>query len=872
MLNSYKCIQRFFGTFFIALFCFLIFNNNSLTVKALSISETDVTKNLANIDDGVKDWTVISSPERVGSNQIGSIPISDNVSLDYTFGSARNSSGNVVSGDKTVSTTNTALNSGYGAGYSYYSKINVFINYGGKYYSIVHQGKNSYISGNPERASDTSIDFSLPYGVSDSYNSSSVLLNLETKVLYVGTQNGRKVLKVGGYLNKQGVYAEVLLRPSTTGAPIVQRELYIYKPDKLKTTQFQTFFGEDTAMTSDSSIYDSVQNNTDFTNGDDVPLYAIGGGQGLYINSSLSGNGIRSTLFVTNNVADGFTDYMGLAFANPYRWYEKGKQPKSSGGGFISSPALKVGNTDSGDTAKVAGTPLLYGQISASSPIFPVVDDNGKQNSAYLLRWPAVNGMEVGDVKHYASTIGSTISPYAIPVVSKTYTNPNQTNGLNHVGDTLHFKLKVDNQGLNSNWSFNKLVDNLPAGLQLDPSSVKYSSTYFAGTTGSGDNQHDLMYNGPSGSFINDSTSQLNITPNTIIKDKGTYTVTFDATVTLDALSNLSNGALNNTATFTGNNKNTNGTNVDTDRNYTDSVKIPIAPSTYVPKFTKSLRNNTTDPNGTYSTAATGKEGDVIDYRIQLSNTGTDSLKSATFSDTLPDSLKLKDGTIKVTNNGVVTQTPSTLSFNLNAYSSPVTIDFQATVTGVTASTFSNIAILDNIKTSSGLTYNNYESNAAVLNITETAPTMSIDDFPSSIDFGSINSDGSEKMLPNIKTNGRLVVTHSSDNPFQVTVGYDNNGETALSTHDSNGAIVKKLVQTNDDALYFNQNRNNNEENWTPISAAGIPIKSSGFSGSVNGMDLTGLIDTGKWKLLIPSNTDAGRYDGTITWGIADSI
>lgn len=498
MLNSYKCIQKFFGIFFIALFCFLVFNNNSLTVKA--VSESDVINNLGYyVDDGVTNW----SP--VYKNIIGSIPISDNVSLDYTFGSARDSSGNVMSGDPTVTTTNTNLNSGYGAGYSYYSKINVFINYNGKYYSIVHQGKNSYISSNPERASDTSIDFSLPYGQSDSYISSSVLLNLSPKVLFSGTENGRRVLKIGGYLQKQGVYAEVLLRPSATGAPIVQRELYVYKADNSKTTQFQTFFGEDTAMTSDSSIYDNVQNTTDFTNGDDVPLYAIGGGQGLYINSSASSNGIKSKLFVTNNVADGFKDFMGLAFANPYRWYEKGKQSKSSGGGFISHPTLKVGDHDpddpdkNGDTDKVAGTPLLYGQTSANSAIFPVVDENGKQNSAYLLRWPAVNGMASRETMHFSSTIGSTISPYAIPVVSKTYTNTNQQNGLNHVGDTLHFKLKVNNQGLNSNWSFNNLVDNLPAGLQLDTSSVKFSSTYFSGTTGSGDNQHDIMKDGPSG-------------------------------------------------------------------------------------------------------------------------------------------------------------------------------------------------------------------------------------------------------------------------------------------------------------------------------------------------------------------------------------
>lgn len=874
MSKFYKCIPNFLGAFFIALFCFLIFNNTSINVKA--VDQNTVIANTNKIDDGYNNWMPGGTSV---SNSRGSIPISGGISLDYTFGSARTQTGavsNQVDPTATTDVVSMPNTAHVGAGFNYYSKINVFINNNGKYYSIVHQGQNSYIGGTnaaPQKASDSSMDFGLTAGQANQFfGSFSITEKMEYKtILYTTDSNHRNVIKLAGYLSSgsgSGSYAEVVLRPSITGAPIVQRELYIYNPTGSQ-KQFQTYFGEDTALTSDSTIFDSTGSLDPGANGDNVPLYAIGGGQGLYINSGKSTGSSNSKLFVTNNVADGFKDFMGIAFSSPYSMAVKGKS--LNGGsvtGDITSPSLTVGKNDTGDTNRPAGSPLLWG-TTASGGLFPVVDRNGNQNSAYTLRWNSTN-LDPNKTAHFASTIGATISPYAVPIVTKTYTNPNQTNGLNHVGDTLHFKLKVDNQGLNSNWSFNKLVDDLPAGLQLDPNSVKFSSTYFAGTTGSGEDQKDVMKDGPYGSFINNSTSQLNVTPNAILKDKGTYTVTFDATVTLDALSNLSNGALTNAATFTGNNKTSAGTNLDTNRDYTDSVKIPIAPSTYVPKFTKTLRNSTTNSTGTFSTAATGKKGDTIDYKVQLSNTGTDSLKSANFSDTLPDGLELKDGTVEVTSNGV-TQKKDGLSFALGPSSSTVTIDFQATVTSVKALTASNVAVLNDIKTNSGLSYNNYESNAAVLTIDETAPTMSLDEVPSMIDFGSINSDGSQRMLPNVRTNGRLIFTHTSDTPFQITVGYNNDGSTPISTKDSDGNIVNKLVQNNDDALYYNQNNNVGPANWQPLSASGIPIKSAGFSGSYTGKDLTDYVGLDKWKLLIPSNTKAGQYKGTITWSIFDT-
>jgi len=467
MMKKLNRIFRVISIFFIALFCYFIFNSNTLTVMA--VSEDDVKTNLAKVDDGIDNW----EPQRLTpSNKIGKIPIGTNISLDYTFGSARNSTNMVQSngGDKTIT-----VDSIPSTGKIKNSKINVFINKAGKYYGILHQGENSFIGtgGDPGAASDTSIDFDMftGLGTNYAYTTYSVLAEMKYKVYFTGTDiNGKPVYKIGGYINNQSVYAEIVLRPSITGAPIVQRELYVYNPtDSNRNASFQVYFGEDTSI--DSTGSPEV---------DDVPLYAIGNGEGLYMYSAKDPSTSDAKLFVTNNVTDGFKDYMGEAYSNPYRWTEKGSRLLTSTtvSGTIIKPNLywgkSVDDTDSnGDTNRVAGARLLYGTDSAGKT-YPVVDNKGKQNSAYTLRW-SPSTLEPGQTGHYASTIGATVADYALPTVSKTYTNSNQSaTGLNHVGDTLHFKLTGVNNGFKSNWNLTYLSDKMPAGLTLDPKSVHY--------------------------------------------------------------------------------------------------------------------------------------------------------------------------------------------------------------------------------------------------------------------------------------------------------------------------------------------------------------------------------------------------------------
>jgi len=837
--------RRFFGIFFIVFFYFFIFNGNTLNVQAFT--ENDVKTNLANIDDGIYNWRALGNNP---SNQIGSIPIGPTVSLDYTFGAARNSANKIQSGDKTITTPSSTA-----TGAIYNSKINVFLNDNGKYYGIIHQGSGSYIGGNPEKASDTSPDFVIASGQNLKwYSENSLLMKLENKVFFVGSDANKKpVYKIGGYVSNRGLYAEVVLRPSLTGAPIVQRELYLYNPASTKSADMQVYFGEDTSI--DSTGAPAV---------DDVPLYAIGNGEGLFMYSAKDPNASDAKLFVTNDSPGGFKDFMGEIYYSPYNWNNKGKKYVSAtqGGGDLTMPNLKwygdSTNVSNGDTSRAPGARLLYAQDSYGNES-PVVDPNGKQNSAYLLRWEH-SGIDAGSYRRYTSTIGATVAKYALPTVSKTYTNSNQNaDGTNNVGDTLHFKLTGVNNGFKSNWELNDLVDNMPTGLTLDPGSVHYRWVDVK-SSGTGESQadHETLR---ADSNLNTTFTQnnaINYHPDATVGEKGRYTVTFNATVNNKAPYNVDkNGDITNKATFTGTNSAVNtGT-----KSYNAEVNIPIKTPRFNYEFTKQIKNDTTNPNGAFSSSADGKKGDTIAYELNFTNTGTDTLKSANFSDVLPSELKLDPNSITMNN-----VKESSLNFQLpnNPTNSPVTIRFKATVTGIEKKTVSNIADITNVTTNGGESFTDLKSDSALLNIAETRPTTSFVEVPTTIDFGSVQSAGNDKMLPNVRTDGKLIVDHSSDTPFQVKVSYDNNNDPI-----KNGDT--KLIQDNGNALYFDQCQSDNTNDWHSLSTEALPIKSDGFKGSYDNFDMSNYIGMKKWKLRVPSGTKSGNYTGKVTWSIEDT-
>lgn len=295
-----KFLPRYLFVFFTFLLALFIFENNTLNVKAVSDQSVQDAATYMSKYDGITNWKL-----RNGSgNSIGSIPIGGNVSLGYTFGAARDSSNNVKGGDTTL-TTNSTTGTVDTAPTINNSKINIFLNNNGKYYGVLHQGDKSYngdSSATPQKASDTSIDFSLLTGGtlgSNYYSGMNLMAKATYKSYYTGTDaNGRLVLKIAGYYSPRASYFEVVLRPSITGAPVVSRELYVYN-NSGSSQQFQTFYGEDTGL---SPNMDTAVDN--------VPMYAIGKGEGLYLLSDLNYSP-ASKLFVTNSLTDGFKDFMG---------------------------------------------------------------------------------------------------------------------------------------------------------------------------------------------------------------------------------------------------------------------------------------------------------------------------------------------------------------------------------------------------------------------------------------------------------------------------------------------------------------------------------------------------------------------------------
>ncbi|TGD25420.1 isopeptide-forming domain-containing fimbrial protein [Companilactobacillus suantsaicola] len=648
-----------------------------------------------------------------------------------------------------------------------------------------------------------------------------------------------------------GIYAEIVLRPSPTGAPLVQRELYVYNPStSTGTKDFQVYFGEDTALDSTGS-----------TANDDVPIYAIGNGEGLYLYSNKNVSQGDSKVYVTNNVEDGFNHFMGRIFGSPESWDTKGKADDSSAGEIL-NPNLNRGVTTKdniGDTDREAGSSLLFGKNKYDRE-YKVVNAKGQQDSAYTLRWEQIS-LEKNQTAHFSSTMGASISGYALPEPSKTYTNPKQdADGWNHVGDTLHFTLDMTNNGFKSYWDYNQIQDEMPTGLEIDPDSVKYVWSEMQ-TNGSGTTQTDTEVIKSSGSvnssFVQNNT--LNFNPNTQLVEKGRYKITFDATITQDAIQNSADTYLTNTANFRGYNNNTPGT-IDA---YTDSVSIPVRKPKFQYQFTKKLRNVTADANSSFVTETTGQAGDIIEYQVRYLGSGTDYLKSARFLDDLPSSLELVPGS--VTMNGT---SMDGLDFNLsnvqNGYL--VNIIFQAKVVSTIQDKASNIALFNNLVTSGGTTIQRVESNSADLNIEAPSDSTFFVEVPELISFGSINTTGTQKLLTNTSLNGNLIVTHTADSAFDVSVSYDNEGEGALT------AQGNKLLNDAENVLSLNQKDNSGNGVWKALSTNPLPINPDGFSGSVTDLDLTDYIGLNQWKLRIPADAKAGVYQGKVTWTMSESL
>ena len=838
-MKGYQSIPKVFLLVFMALLMVLTFNTTN--VEAITKTQVLEAEKVMRNYDGISDWRLV---DNVATNQYGSIPIGGNVSLGYAFGAARDANGNVKAGDKTITLESKYSFKGDIPNITN-SKINIFLIDNGKYYGILHQGDDSYIGGKPENASISSIDFALLENSNTSapfYDTMNLLTNASQidssyktyKLFYTANdKNGRKVFKLVGYFNKKNVYFEIVLRPSSSGSPVVQRELYVYNAENT-TAKFQTFYGEDTGLNPDNNDNSSVDN---------VPMFAIGGGLGLYIESGLKNS--ESKLFITNNIDGGFKDFMGRVLAYPDNWSQKGMQYGSSTP--IKSPSLPVVMSNKptddqiGDTKAEADQNLLIGKNNSGQE-YKIVNGSGKQDTSYILRWPYTT-LAPGNVAKFVSNIGATVKPYAIPTVKKTYKNLTSKDGTNNVGDKLHFTLSVRNDGYGSNWIISKIKDDLPNGLTIDPNST----------------------------LINESGTGIDYNPNTGVTDGATATYEFDATINNKAPVYATNGKITNTVQFTGYNKGFSDT-----RTYEDSVDIPIETPDYAYDFTHQVRNITADPNSDFSDSVDATTGDQLEIK-SVFTASVGIAENAKYTNTAlddngdgynnqDDKLSLKSGTVFV--NGVLNPDAIqnglfTKSFTPAGQSN--TYIYRVIVNSSTEEIIRNNSTMENVKDVNNKTLSIGPSDTISIRVHPPVPTTSFIEVPELIDFGSINSTGTEKMLTNKQTKGNLIVSHSAETPYQVLVSYDNNSDQALANGD------EKLIQDDGLSLLLDNNSNEAVDDWEPLSTTGIPINNQEFIGSDEPLDLTKYVGLDKWKLRVPSTAKSGKYTGQVTWTIADT-
>ncbi|ALB28463.1 isopeptide-forming domain-containing fimbrial protein [Companilactobacillus heilongjiangensis] len=817
-MNIKNNLKLFLISLFFIPLAFICFSN---TVSAAAVGPYE-------FNDGITNWTSSAY------NKVGELPIDGkNLELGYAFGLAQNTSGKVTTGgDYTVASDSisTGIN-------SQYSKMNVFLNNNGDYISSVFQGGYTNSSTNRENVSPTSPNFMIAPSTATSLNgitstAFSILGNpgslngtgntgLANKAYYYGTDsNGNPAYKITGHFTrsnnsgyKNGTYdmdIEILLRPSPTNSAIIQREMYV-KNTASSPAEFITLFGEDT------KLGDSNGGN------DMVPVYDLGDKKGLYIGDTYAGKDFR--LMVTNQTPDGFNSYNGQ----------------------VRSDNWATGLTN----GKVTGTGAETNNNPQGTKLTGAVD------TAYILKWNSTT-LAPDETAHFGSTIGVTAKPYSIPTPTKTYTNETRTDGTNKVGDKLKFSLKMINNGYGAQWRYDKLVDELPAGLHVDPSTLKLIDNYGA-----------TQILDPSD--YDSSTNTITIPPALSLTDEQYATVTFEAQITNAALSSSGGeNTITNKANFTGLDV---GNHETTQKTFHASVDIKVEPPAYNYSFTKLIKKHgDTD----YTTSVNAKSGDIVDYQIlyTVNSASKDTLQAgAVIDDDLPDGLELDTYSIKIwgpgdDDNGGYSQSHiNTGTIHDVGKGQRVKIEFSAKVTAATAGKITNTAYITNVNTTGNQSFPKQFSTGADINIQN---VNAITSYPTNINFGSTNMYGKDKTLNNVSTTGELIVTHPDNNPYNVTVSYDNdNSETQMKT--SSG----QTLPANTSGLLFIRQRTDKDSDpgtWKALTPTGTTIQSSNFTNYDSAVNLTSYVGAGDWQIRLSANTLPGAYNGTLTWGLTESV
>ena len=374
----------------------------------------------------------------------------------------------------------------------------------------------------------------------------------------------------------------------------------------------------------------------------------------------------------------------------------------------------------------------------------------------------------------------------------------------------------------------------------------------------------------PNSTLINESGTGIDYNPNTSVTDGATATYEFDATINNKAPVYATNGKITNTVQFTGYNKGFSDT-----RTYEDSVDIPIETPDYAYDFTHQVRNITADPNSDFSDTVDATTGDQLEIKsvftasvgtvqdAKYKNKALDD--NGDFLNNEKDKLSLVSGSVHM--NGVPVQDAiqSGLYTEYTPAGQPNTFVYRVQVNSSTDEIIHNSSTMEDVKDVNNKVLSIGPSDTISIHVHPPIPTTSFIEVPELIDFGSINSTGTEKMLTNKQTKGNLIVSHSAETPYQVLVSYDNNSDQALANGD------EKLIQDDGLSLLLDNSSNEAIDDWEPLSTTGIPINNQEFIGSDEPLDLTKYVGLDKWKLRVPSTAKSGKYTGQVTWTIADT-
>ncbi|WP_083656886.1 hypothetical protein [Companilactobacillus crustorum] len=414
----------------------------------------------------------------------------------------------------------------------------------------------------------------------------------------------------------------------------------------------------------------------------------------------------------------------------------------------------------------------------------------------------------------------------------------------------MEFTLSIINNGYDSKWNFKKLVDALPKGLQVDPTSMKQAFNGGA-TTDIDPSNYDA------------ATRTISIPMAQQLGENEFMTVTYKASLTNDALTSMNKKKLiTNVANFTGSDIGS------SDRKYEASVDIPITPPDFKSELIKSVKNESNGDKD-YLTETKARQNDTVDYKLIYSvDSQSDKylLKGANLVDTLPQGLSLVPKSIEVSDtNGMIDHsTADQVNITLPdiKQGEQVEVKFKATVNSTKPGGIVNSAIVNNITKSDGKSHEDVVSNLTTLNVSDVDAFISV---PSLIDFGNVNLGGINRTLFNISTKGELIVSHPTTKDFSVTVSLDDMKDkenNSLIPIDSSGLLFLKQRQKSADE----------DGSWQPVSSEGTALQTGWFSGNQVNLNLTDYIGVNNWKLRMRSDNKSGLYKGILTWSMTDSI